>query len=235
MQWNHVTGSRPHHWHVHRSLDGGGLSAIPAASWSDFVTGALNGSLGYLELHLAQNKFTGELSLPNIPSVSMQTLNLDVYRNDFRSLVVGNTVNYLYALNVGRNPKLTGTLPKSFFDGTNYLTTLFANVTSLSGDFPSLNGFNNWDLYELDLSDTNVNFCPDGLGAGWEAGDIEICYLNNNNVTSCLNKYPALCQYTYGRPRLTDSDSKAPTSSASTWTPMTATLLLALSVLLFAL
>lgn len=230
-------------------LDNNSLSAIPTSSWSTYLTAGLQTAQQSLLLSVSHNKFTGELYLPNYANAQPR-LTLNVYANNFSSLLIGATSPYLESLNVGMNAEMTGSLPAALFTGSSNLYTLIANYTSISGDFPNLSGLNVESLGELDLSSTKIDFCPSSLTAPWTAY-LDLCELQNNNVTACINKYPILCQQSYAKRQTSpvspsspstssvpssvpSSGPAAPTpSSASSWTPINTFLVVLVASLVF--
>ena len=172
------------------NADNNALNALPTSSWASYLT-SIAGSLG---LSVAHNNFTGELFLPNRVD---SRLILNVYGNDFTSLIIGAKAGYIADLNLGMNKRLTGTLPNSLFADSNAELTLIANYTALTGEFPKPNRY----LYGLDVSNTAIDFCGSSWTSPWDT-ILVFCSLKNTNAGSCINKYPPPCQYDFNRTQL---------------------------------
>ena len=206
-----------------------GLSAAPNATWANWLASALTDT-SYVGLDITNNKYTGTISLPSLNVNNRLLLNAD--GNDFTKIEFGDEIPYLNALSIGRNRRMTGTLPESLFNGTSSTYFINVNDTSISGDLP-IGDFNSDSLESLYLSSTKINFCPSDLTVRWTASLLSLCDLKKVNVTGCIDKYPGVCQYYYGR--VLESPSKAPTSSApSLATSTTFTVLFATVALILA-
>lgn len=172
------------------SADDNQLSAIPAASWSAYLTTAFNTINLSSYLSFANNLFDGELTLPSREASFSAQLNF--YGNNFTQLTIPSVTKYIVLLNVGMNEYLNGSLPAAWLDGTGSMDTLIANHTALSGDFPDVSGAANFYLRQLVLSDTAINFCPN-FTAPWTSEDLTICDLGTN-AKDCIEFYPAVCK-----------------------------------------
>lgn len=168
------------------------LNAAPAP-WSDFLYKAMQ-NLVEFQLNIANNRFTGEFALPSF-TTSRDALyaTFNLYGNDITTLHIGNETRYLYALNIGMNGRLTGSLPSAWFDATSSVASLIANYTSLTGSFPDMSGIVNSKLKVLDLSNTAINFCPMWKSA-WETIKLDYCNLGNTNAIYCISYFPSLCK-----------------------------------------
>ena len=171
------------------------LSAIPTSSWASYLT--IPDESTDLELNFAHNNFTGELFLPNKDPLN-SLMSLNVYGNDFTSLIIGANSAYIIDLNVGMNTRLTGSIPKSLFSEGSYRElTLIANHTTLTGEFPEpVRG-----LYGLDVSNTSIDFCGSNWTSPWDY-ILFFCSLQHTNAGNCISKYPPPCQYGFNHTQL---------------------------------
>ena len=181
------------------------LSAIPTSSWASYLAPTTD-----FFLNLAHNNLTGELFIPNKNVGNAGVLRLNVYGNDFTSLIIGAYSSYITHLNVGMNKRLTGSIPKSLFSNGPYgYLTFIANHTALSGEFPEPDR----DLYGLDVSNTSIDFCGSNWTSPWDS-ILFFCSLQNTNAGNCINKYPPPCQYGFNRTQLVPGvPSSAPSST----------------------
>lgn len=211
------------------SLNKNSLTSIPASSWSDYLNTSYT-----LHLDVSHNMLPGHLSFPS--RRGKPSLDFSSSSNRFTSISLEGDLSYLHTLDVGMNTEMTGTILKSLLADGSYSNSLYffyAGNTLLSGDFPNLSKLTT-SLHHLDLSNTRINFCPPTLTSRWNANLYE-CDLHNTNASACIDKYPILCKFILERPQPSpvspsnpstpsSSPDGAPTSSASSWTPLSTVL-----------
>lgn len=147
-----------------------------------------------ISFDLSSNQFGGELNFPGLGYKSGSFLSLDLSYNRFSSLFINESANFFSGLTLSGNTEMTGSIPSDLFDPLNsyFIVRKFsANHTKLSGNLGNLTNAQN--LYFLDLSNTNIDFCQPSNRDAWIPISYLFCDLKHTNATLCPSKYPSAC------------------------------------------
>lgn len=204
---------------VELHVDNNQLTALPnSQTWYNFLLTAFNNFQTTIILSAANNKLSGNLTIPQVSRAAAPTayLDLNLYDNNLTSINLESSYGGLISvnLNVGMNTAMTGTLPQTLFNASSNVVGLIANYTALTGDFPSLSGITNSQLKSLDLGHTAIDFCPSTLNAPWNA-DLDFCGFSNTSVSACIDFYPVTCQFYYKNAPEPTSPSVVPSETPS--------------------
>lgn len=150
-------------------------------------------SLGSGSITAYNNSLSGTIAFP--PSVGnnvpWRTFNLG--SNAFSKLSIDSSVEYIRILDLSYNVNLTGTLPAGLFVNQSVIGYLNLSHTAISGDFPDVGPYDPEQLYSLDLSQTDIDFCHFER-AFWAPSRLSSCNLASTNASSCKESYPEICR-----------------------------------------
>ena len=160
-------------------------------------------SVVVLRVILTDTGLTGTVTVPDLSSRTTSTssfrlyLNISFSPNLTRLNLDDKSGSFLQNLYASNSPKLEGTIPSSFFNASNSVSTDFdVSNTLFSGKMPDMQANGPLRLASLAMKGTKVDFCS-GNRSPWIAPpSLSSCDLTSTNASYCSGIYPTQCSIT---------------------------------------